>query len=177
MELPIGQPAQSVSSSNSISRPHTPQEQLAERRERLKRKAEHDLQGFDAHAAGYNAPSISRNRDRKSESWETFTPLGSHEKAPEPPKAELDLDMLLDGLGMDESLKTLAKDDPTFREDLIRQLMTVPVPENWPNTASGTNEAFDLEDSDNDEAGELGEYGVNDSIFCGYISSASLELG
>jgi hypothetical protein len=39
----------------------------------------------------------------------------------------LDLDMLLDGLGMHEDLKELARKDPIFREDLIRQLMTIPV--------------------------------------------------
>ncbi|KAK9897498.1 phospholipase D/nuclease [Cystobasidium minutum MCA 4210] len=142
-----------------MTRDQTPQEQLEERRERMKRKAEEDLQNSRGRAVSecITASSSIGSTNTKSASCSSIPagPPASNADAVDNRKqqTELDLDMLLDGLGMDESLKALAREDPVFRDDLIRQLMTVPVPENW---NAGGSESFDLDDDDDEY--ELGDY-------------------
>lgn len=152
-----------------MTRDQTPQEQLEERRERMKRKAEEDLQNSRGRAVSecITASSSIGSTNTKSASCSSIPagPPASNADAVDNRKqqTELDLDMLLDGLGMDESLKALAREDPVFRDDLIRQLMTVPVPENW---NAGGSESFDLDDDDDEY--ELGDYPLGAATSCRY---------
>lgn len=165
------------SSSSSASKHQTPQEQLAERRERLKRKAEDELRASQPRTAGGRLSPTLVNADRKGKSREAPVPLpvpsaidetGHNEESRTIQRTELDLDMLLDGLGMDESLKQMAKDDPMFREELISQLMTIPLPEDGENAGNG-EEGFDLDEID-DEAG-MEDYEFDPRIICKRLAS------
>lgn len=138
----------------------------------MKRKAEEDLQDSRGHTIGsstsHNASEdLEIRKNATSRRTESPVVTGSNVSHAQKQQTELDLDMLLDGLGMDESLKLLAKEDPTFREDLIRQIMTVPIPDNW---TSGGELGFDLDDDDEDE---LGDYPVGSSIQCELFDSSS----
>lgn len=169
--------SESSSSSSRGSRNPTPQEQLAERRARMKRKAEEELQASLPQVVGNVGCTMpSPNRDLKGKSREQLPAppldvMNVNNEAPVPQATELDLDMLLDGLGIDESIKQMAKDDKIFREDLIRQLMTIPIA----GSQDGQFEqGFDLDDSD--EEGDLGEYEFNQTIFCQFSFLQLLRL-
>lgn len=148
---------------SSSSRSQTPQEQLAERRERLKRKAEEELQHARGHSLYGSAPLPPYESDRKGKGRASLDVIDVESadvtvSARDAERVELDVDMLLDGLGIDEGVKKLAREDSTFRQDLIQQLMTVPMPDDWSTSQS---EAYDLEDDD-----EYNEYLPSTSTFC-----------
>lgn len=145
----------------------TPQQQLAERRERLKRKANEDLQASMPRAFGCD--TLPSSQDRKGKSREVSPSLPafpgqgsvSDEEDVRLSTPELDLDMLLDGLEIDESIKQMAKDDPIFRADLKRQLATMQIPERWNGQA---DQGFDEEDID--EEADLGECDLDQTLYC-----------
>lgn len=184
--MPADASTSSSFSSSGPSRNPTPQEQLAERRERLKRKAEEDLQASIPRGVGdVNSSEARQIQDIKGKSREVppaptqdLASINEQRVPPHPHPAlqatDLDLDMLLDGLEIDESIKQMVKDDKIFREDLIRQLMTIPIPG---NQNGQIKQGFDLDDSD--EEADLGDYELNQNLFCesaSFLSPFSCDI-